>query len=155
MANQDLSPLFSKQDETMAESFRDKVRILFEHFDKDGDGFLNLKELAALQKATEGVILTEEMYLMACRTLNCQPGNGITLGALKVTYASDGADVGGYIRATLLSSSSFKVGANWQFFVDCITEKDYLKVFPENKPKEENDEDKIYEAGEDGFDISS
>ena len=90
----DLSPLFSNEDESTAESFRDKVRCLHEHFDKDEDGHLCFSELAALQKATEGVILSEEMYLMACRTLTCDTGKGLTLGALKVTYASDGANVG-------------------------------------------------------------
>lgn len=34
-------------------------------------------------------------------------------------------------------------------------DKDYYKVFPERKPKEEpKGEDYVYEVGEDGFDIS-
>lgn len=95
LQGKDLAPLFSKEDEEDGDFFRDRIRCLFEHFDKDCDGHLNFTELSALQKATEGVILSEEMYLMTCRTLNCQPGKGISLGALKVTYASDGANVGG------------------------------------------------------------
>lgn len=35
-----------------------------------------------------------------------------------------------------------------------ITEKDYEKVFSEKKESNEEDEEKIYEVGEDGFDIS-
>jgi hypothetical protein len=91
----DWTPLFSNDDEGDAEIFRDEVRCLHEHFDKDGDGHLCFSELAALQKATEGVILSEEMYVMTCRALDCHPRNGISLGALKLTYASDGANVGG------------------------------------------------------------
>ena len=36
-----------------------------------------------------------------------------------------------------------------------ITEKDYEKVFSEKKESNEEDEEKIYEVGEDGFDISA
>mmetsp|Transcript_4029 Transcript_4029/g.5292 ORF Transcript_4029/g.5292 Transcript_4029/m.5292 type:complete len:135 (-) Transcript_4029:375-779(-) len=117
-----------KDDEEAAGCFRDKIRCLHEHFDKDEDGYLKLSELAALQKATEGVILTEEMYLMACSALNCPPSTGISLNALKLTYASDGADF----------------------------EKDYYKVFPKKEEKkEEKEEDRIYEVGDDGVDIST
>jgi hypothetical protein len=36
-----------------------------------------------------------------------------------------------------------------------MTEKDYFKVFPERKAKEEEkEEDHIYEVGDDGVDIS-
>eukprot|EP00980_Cylindrotheca_fusiformis_P016023 scaffold4715_cov115-Cylindrotheca_fusiformis.AAC.7 len=93
----EIAPLFRSNDdvdsETTAELFRDRVRSLHEHFDKDGDGHLNFEELAALQKATEGVILSEEMYVMACKALDCIPNKGISMGALKLTYASEGADI--------------------------------------------------------------
>jgi hypothetical protein len=76
---------FSKQNPMFARTFRQGWRWLLE---------VNRTTVAALQKATEGVILKEEMYLMACRALDCHPSNGISLDALKLTYASDGADIG-------------------------------------------------------------
>jgi hypothetical protein len=97
----DLSPLFSKKgdnddvdDDTSGELFRDKVRALLEHFDTDGDDHLSFVELGGLQKATSGEPLTEEMYVMACRALDCTPQQGISLEALKLTYAAEGADIG-------------------------------------------------------------
>ena len=97
-----MTPLFQNDDEdgddmTMAELFTDRVRKLHEYFDIDQDGYLNFHELAALQKSTEGVILTEEMYVMACKALDCTPNNGISLGALKLTYASEGADISKFL----------------------------------------------------------
>lgn len=94
----DITPLFRNEDEDeneiTAELFRDRVRSVHEHFDKNEDGHLNFEELAALQKVTEGVILSEEMYVMACKALNCTPHKGISVDALKLTYASEGADIG-------------------------------------------------------------
>jgi Ca2+-binding EF-hand superfamily protein len=94
----DLSPLFSTEgnDEEDGELFRDKVRALFEQFDADKDGHLRFSELGALQKATSGELLTEELYVMACRALDCTPQTGISLDALKLTYAAEGADIGEY-----------------------------------------------------------
>uniref|UniRef100_A0A7R9ZNJ3 EF-hand domain-containing protein n=1 Tax=Craspedostauros australis TaxID=1486917 RepID=A0A7R9ZNJ3_9STRA len=86
--------IFEDATEEFAEQFKDKVRALHEHFDKDKDGFLNLKELAALQLATDGSRLTEQNYLMACKALACDPNNGIPLPALKVTYLAEGANIG-------------------------------------------------------------
>ena len=76
-----------------AELFRDRVRSLHEHFDKNEDGHLNFSELAALQKATEGTTMTEDMYVMACKALDCKPHQGISIDALRLTYASEGADI--------------------------------------------------------------
>jgi Ca2+-binding EF-hand superfamily protein len=93
----EISPLFQNDDdddnEMTAELFRDRVRSLHEHFDKNEDGQLNFEELAALQKATEGVILSEAMYVMVCRALDCKPDKGISIDALRLTYASEGADI--------------------------------------------------------------
>lgn len=53
-----MKPLFDALKEndnavlSFAGEFRDKVRVLFEHFDVDGDGRLRYDELAALQIAT-------------------------------------------------------------------------------------------------------
>ena len=78
---------------SFAEGFRDKVKVLFEHFDVDQDGYLNFDELSALQRATSTDRLTEPMYVMACQSLQCHPDTGLTVEALKFTYASDGADI--------------------------------------------------------------
>lgn len=98
--NVPITPLFSSdntttnEDEDDGEWFRDKVRAVFEHFDTDHDDHLKFAELAALQKATAGTMLTEEMYLMACRALDCKPQLGISLDALKLTYVAEGSDIG-------------------------------------------------------------
>ena len=86
--------LFEDDSNDFAEGFRDRVRILHEHFDADNDGLLSFAELSSLQKATAGVKLSEENYIMACRALDCHPSRGISLDALKLTYASEGADLG-------------------------------------------------------------
>mmetsp|Transcript_1126 Transcript_1126/g.2656 ORF Transcript_1126/g.2656 Transcript_1126/m.2656 type:complete len:165 (-) Transcript_1126:169-663(-) len=101
-----MKPLFEalkERDDAMlsfADGFRDKVRVLFERFDVDKDGRLKLRELAALQAATssksksnsssESKSLSEEMYVMVCQSLNCHPDEGLSLEALKFTYAADG-----------------------------------------------------------------
>lgn len=93
--DKDLSPLFSNNDDdtVTAELFKDKVRALLERFDVDKDDHLKFPELAALQRATAETVLTEEMYVMACRALDCHPSTGISLGALKLTYAAPGSDL--------------------------------------------------------------
>lgn len=83
-----------------AELFRDRVRCLHEHFDANEDGHLNFSELAALQKATEGTAMTEDMYVMACKALDCKPHQGISIDALRLTYASEGADVSKFISCS-------------------------------------------------------
>ena len=92
----DMTPLFSKEGDEDGELFRDKVRCVFEQFDEDKDGYLNFKELAALQKKTAGTELTKELFVMACKALTCEPGTGIHLEALKLTYAAEGSDIGRY-----------------------------------------------------------
>jgi hypothetical protein len=98
--NNKIAAIFSPADEDTdtaqnAEWFRDKVRTLFEHFDTDQDDHLKFVELAALQKATAGTMLTEEMYMMACRALDCLPSKGLSLDAIKLTYAAGGgSDIG-------------------------------------------------------------
>jgi len=110
-----------------AELFRDRVRSLHEHFDANEDGHLNFSELATLQKATEGTTMTEDMYVMACKALDCKPHQGISIDALRLTYASEGADIN----------------------------KDYYKVFPDRKPKKKpKDEDHVYEIDGGAFDVS-
>lgn len=140
---QTLKPLFEALKEndnamlSFAEGFRDKVKILFEHFDYDKDGRLRYNELAALQTATndegyDGDRLSKEMYVMACQSLNCHPDEGLSLEALKFTYAADGVDI----------------------------DADYDKVFDKDgKPRKvvvevrlppRDDDEDIYEIGPDG-----
>lgn len=109
------------------------VQALHEHFDRDRDGYLNFGELAALQLATSGESLTADQYVMVCRTLDCSPGVGISLTALRLTYASDGTNAA----------------------------DDYTKVFGREagsvRSKEQHTDD-IYEVdvnGGEGVDISS
>ena len=89
-----MKPLFQDNSVDFSEEFKDRVKAIHEHFDIDADGYLNFEELAALQKVTEGVRLTEENYIMACRALECSPAKGISVQALKLTYASDGTNIG-------------------------------------------------------------
>ena len=91
-------PVFSKDSESgeicFAEEFKDKVVAIHEHFDKDGDGYLNYEELRSLQLCTSGNDLDSSVYAMICSALGCQPHKGISIDALRLTYASEGTDVG-------------------------------------------------------------
>ena len=77
-----------------AEQFKDKVRAIHEHFDKNNDGFLNFEELSNLQLCTNGQALDSTMYGYFCQGLGCQPNKGLSLDVLKLTYASEGANIG-------------------------------------------------------------
>ena len=147
-----------EKDSSFVEGFKDRVREVHEQFDKDCDGYLSFSELAALQLTTEGAKLTEESYVMACKALDCHPSRGISLDALRLTYAAQGTSIGKFgseaFRITvsfvrLCSTSSF-------FFCSSSTEKDYFKVLPERKKAkvEKRGDDHVYEVGADGVDIS-
>ena len=127
---------------SFADGFRDKVKILFEKFDIDQDGRLNHDELASLQRVTspEEEPLTKKMYLMVCQSLACHPDQGISLEALKFTYASDGADI------DIDYDKVFNNNGNENGNKKKNTKKD---------KKDDDDEDKIYEVGTNGVDISS
>eukprot|EP00536_Pseudo-nitzschia_multiseries_P019197 jgi/Psemu1/59439/gm1.59439_g len=153
-----MKPLFEALKEndnatlSFAEGFRDKVRILFEHFDVDGDGRLRYNELAALQIATSNSAdddnskLSKEMYVMACQSLNCHPDQGLSLEALKFTYAADGADIDADYDKVF-----DKEGRPRKVVVLIPTKKEETKETNKN----DNDEDKVYEIGSNGVDISS
>jgi len=158
--NQQLKPLFEALKEndnamlSFAEGFRDKVKILFEHFDHDQDGFLKYDELAALQTATAGYEtdrLSKEMYVMACQSLNCHPDSGLSLEALKFTYAADGADIDAdYDKVFDPDGKPRKVVVK----VNLPAEK-ASKGSSKEKSKEEKEE-KVYEIESNGVvDISS
>lgn len=72
----------------------DLVKKVFEHFDEDKNGFLNFVETSALQLQTSGVKMTSEQYALACQTLECHPNMGLSLKALRWTYAADGSNIG-------------------------------------------------------------
>lgn len=157
---QQLKPLFEalKEDDSamlsFAESFRDKVKILFEHFDHDQDGFLKYDELAALQTATAGYDtdrLSKEMYVMACQNLNCHPDTGLSLEALKFTYAADGADVDAdYDKVFDPDGKPRKVVVK----VNLPAEK--ASKGPSKERSKEENEEKVYEIESNGVvDISS
>ena len=111
--------------ETFAEQFKDKVRAIHEHFDKDKDGHLNFSELSSLQLCTSGNPMDENVYLMICRGLGCHPWKGLGLDHLKLTYAAEGTDL----------------------------DEDYGKVFGK-KYESESVEEGVIEVGEGGVDIS-
>jgi len=149
-----MKPLFQtlKEDDnamlSFAEGFRDKVKILFEHFDVDGDGKLNYTELAALQKATNdndpNYTLCCKMYVMACKSLNCHPDEGLSLEGLKFTYAADGADIDvDYYKV-------FDKGGKPKVAKSEAPKKEEKKM-----DKKKDDADKVYEVGSNGVDISS
>lgn len=72
----------------------DLVKEIHAHYDKDEDGFLNFVELATLQIETSGVKMTGEQYTLACKTLECHLNLGLSLKALRWTYAAEGSNVG-------------------------------------------------------------
>ena len=115
---------------------KSQVVAIHEHFDADGDGFLNYKELSSLQLITSGADMTPEQYKHVCTMLDCHPDKGLSLDALRLTYAAEGTNV----------------------------EDDFKKVFPKGKvPAKKNgakatkddDEDDVIEVGDGGVDISS
>mmetsp|Transcript_24243 Transcript_24243/g.38029 ORF Transcript_24243/g.38029 Transcript_24243/m.38029 type:complete len:140 (-) Transcript_24243:1310-1729(-) len=125
------SALFSSDDTSLAEGFRDKVAALHEFFDRDKDGFLNHSELRGLQLLTSGEEMNIPTYLMACKSIGCDPQQGISLDGLRLVYAAEGSNV----------------------------EEDYLKVFPAKsedpvKVIDKKEDDDVLEVGEDGVDIS-
>mmetsp|Transcript_28509 Transcript_28509/g.42137 ORF Transcript_28509/g.42137 Transcript_28509/m.42137 type:complete len:152 (-) Transcript_28509:230-685(-) len=78
---------------SFAEEFKDKVRAIHEHFDKDGDGFLCFEELTSLQEMTSGADMDGTQFGMVCQALGCRPSQGLGLDALRLTYASEGSSV--------------------------------------------------------------
>jgi hypothetical protein len=125
--------LFSDDTVCFADGFLDKVAAIHDHFDRDKDGHLNFNEIGLLQYVTSGAVMTEDQYVMVCRTLQCHPTKGLSLDMLRLTYASDGVDL----------------------------DADYAKVFaavPSGTVVEEvessQQEELVYEAGAEGFDVS-
>ena len=126
------SALFGSDGDTLADGFRDKVAALHSYFDRDKDGYLNHSELRGLQLLTSGEEMNAATYLMACKSIGCDPQQGISLDGLRLVYASEGASI----------------------------EEDYSKIFPPAKSKDsakgadKKEDDDVLEVGEDGVDIS-
>lgn len=123
--------LFSSNDTSLAEGFRDKVAALHSFFDRDKDGFLNHSELRGLQLLTCGEEMNVTTYLMACKSIGCDPQRGISLDGLRLVYAAEGSNL----------------------------EEDYYKIFPAKREEPakstDKEEEDVLEVGEDGVDISS
>lgn len=123
--------LFSSNDTSLAEGFRDKVAALHSFFDRDRDGFLNHSELRGLQLLTSGEEMNVTTYLMACKSIGCDPQRGISLDGLRLVYAAEGSNL----------------------------EEDYYKIFPAKREEPakstDKEEEDVLEVGEDGVDISS
>jgi hypothetical protein len=123
--------LFSSNDTSLAEGFRDKVAALHSFFDRDRDGFLNHSELRGLQLLTSGEEMNVTTYLMACKSIGCDPQRGISLDGLRLVYAAEGSNL----------------------------EDDYYKIFPAKREEPakstDKEEEDVLEVGEDGVDISS
>ena len=131
--------LFTDETVCLADGFLDKVAAIHEHFDMDQDGHLNFNEISRLQYVTSGAVMTEDQYIMVCRTLQCHPTMGVSLDMLRLTYASDGAD---------LDSDYDKV-----FATTAVVPSGCTGVVVEQVDRS-TQEEQIYEAGADGFDVS-
>mmetsp|Transcript_147 Transcript_147/g.242 ORF Transcript_147/g.242 Transcript_147/m.242 type:complete len:151 (-) Transcript_147:39-491(-) len=136
-ANSTAALFENENDESFAKEMKDKVAAIHEYFDKDKDGFLSFQELRSLQLLTSGDDMDENQFVAVCRVLDCHPTKGISLDALKLTYAADGSNI----------------------------DKDYATVFPESSStassktkdtteEKSSDDDDIIEVGEGGVDIS-
>ena len=117
--------MFSDKPKVNAE----KVAAIHSYFDRDGDGYLNHSELRGLQLITSDTNMDQTQYLMVCRSLACDPNNGLSLDALKLVYASEGAEL----------------------------DEDYSKVFTKKETTKDTSKDNndVLEIGEDGVDISN
>ena len=141
-----ITPIFSNDlSISFSEEFKDKVRILHEHFDHDNDGFLNFKEIRSLQYETSGEDMDENNYIMICRALDCHPKKGISIDALRLTYASDGANIDDDYKAVFSQNKKQKDAKK----------SDVTNIsMPTNENKKNDEDDDVIEMGEDGFDVS-
>jgi len=121
------SAIFDDSSESFASGFFCKVRAIHEHFDMNKDGYLSFEELSSLQLTTSGAEMSGTQYGMVCQAFGCRPSQGLSLDALKLTYAS---------------------GAS--------ADDDYEKVFGKQKKaaKKEDEDDEVIEVGEGAVDIS-
>jgi hypothetical protein len=89
-----VAALFEGDGICLAEGFKDKVAALHSHFDRDNDGYLNHSELRGLQLITSGNDMHQGQYVMVCKSIGCDPRNGVSIDALRLVYAADGTSIG-------------------------------------------------------------
>jgi hypothetical protein len=89
-----IAALFEGDGICLAEGFKDKVAALHSHFDRDNDGYLNHSELRGLQLITSGNDMHQGQYVMVCKSIGCDPRNGVSIDALRLVYAADGTSIG-------------------------------------------------------------
>ena len=165
-----VAALFEGDGICLAEGFRDKVAALHSHFDRDNDGYLNHSELRGLQLITSGNDMHQGHYVMVCKSIGCDPRNGVSIDALRLVYAADGTSIGesvlSCIHTTFMENKHNNIRS--LLFNNSILypDEDYVKVFGrtasnttaktvDTKNSEESSDDVILEVGDNGVDISS
>jgi len=132
---------------SFAELFLDKIRALHEHFDKDKDGYLNFAELSSLQVCTSGNTMDRNTYAMVCKALACHPNQGVSIEALKLTYAAEGTDIDEDYKKVL--------GAKSKESKKTRGKKESNGKASETETTTATDDNHIIEVGQGGVDISS
>ena len=107
--DQDLDSDQQGEMEDFAEQFKEKVKLIFDHFDRNQDGYLNYEELSSLQHCTSGQSLDSTVYGHLCVALGCKPDTGLSLDGLKLTYASEGTDLGMFFISSCMYACCEKV----------------------------------------------
>ena len=89
----DASPPTSAKKQKKAESTR-VAKLMFDHFDRDGDGYHNLKESQAYGLAVTGEDVSESAYIGMCKDIGASAKRGVDLGHFTEIYTdrSFGAD---------------------------------------------------------------
>ena len=68
---------FLEQVEVVKPSVQEQLRIVFQTFDGDKDGYLNLKEFNTYQVAVGRDAIAEEDWAATCDDMGCQPALGL------------------------------------------------------------------------------
>lgn len=169
-----VAALFEGDGICLAEGFKDKVAALHSHFDRDNDGYLNHSELRGLQLITSGNDMHQGHYVMVCKSIGCDPRNGVSIDALRLVYAADGTSIGesvlSCIHTTFMEMCKCKQKHNniRSLLINnsiLFADEDYVKVFGRTASNttaktvdtnsEESSDDVILEVGDNGVDISS
>ena len=164
-----VAALFEGDGICLAEGFKDKVAALHSHFDRDNDGYLNHSELRGLQLITSGNDMHQGHYVMVCKSIGCDPRNGVSIDALRLVYAADGTSIGESVRSCIHTTFMENKHKNIRSLLInnsiLYADEDYVKVFGRTTSNttaktvdtnsEESSDDVILEVGDNGVDISS